>query len=350
MVNGKVGIVGYGAYVPRYRITAEEIGKVWNKDGKRTGAGLGVSEKAVAAWDEDSATIAVQASRSAIESAKIHPHDIGAVYIGSESKPYAVKPTATIVAEACGCGGNLTAADFEFACKAGTAGMQACVGMAASGMIKVGLAVGTDTAQGRPNDILEFTAASGGAAMLIGEDKPIALINHTLSYTTDTPDFWRRQHAEFPTHAGRFTGEPAYFKHVMAASKMLMEKIGASAKDYTHAVFHQPNGKFPVKVGMDLGFDKKQIETGLLTPVIGNTYSGASLIGLAAVLDIAKEGDRIFLCSYGSGAGSDAFDITVTKHIEGKRAHTPVRKMIEEKQYLDYATYAKFRKKIKDLE
>src|SRR3989344_5007872 len=195
MVNGKVGIVGYGAYVPRYRITAEEIGKVWNKDGKRTGASLGVSEKAVAAWDEDSATIAVQATRTAIESGRINPNDIGAIFIGSESKPYAVKPTATIVAEACGCSGNLTAADFEFACKAGTAGIQACVGMAASGMIEVGLAVGTDTAQGRPNDALEFSAGSGGAAFIIGRENLIAEIEGTYSYTTDTPDFWRRQHA-----------------------------------------------------------------------------------------------------------------------------------------------------------
>lgn len=350
MVNGKVGIIGYGAYVPRYRITAEEIGKVWNKDGKRTGAGLGVSEKAVACWDEDSATIAVQASRYALESSKTDPHDLGAVFIGSESKPYAVKPTATIVAEACGCNGNLTAADFEFACKAGTAGMQACIGMVASGMIKAGLAVGTDTAQGRPNDILEFTAASGGAAMIIGEDNPIALINTTCSYTTDTPDFWRRQHAEFPKHAGRFTGEPAYFKHVMTNSKALMEKAKTKPQDYAYAVFHQPNGKFPVKVGMDLGFDKKQIETGLLTPIIGNTYSGASMLGLAAVLDVAKPGERIFLCSYGSGAGSDAFDITVTEHIEHKRTRPAVHEQLKHKEYLNYATYAKFRKKIKDLE
>ncbi len=350
MVNGKVGIVGYGAYVPRYRITVEEIARVWNKDGKHVSAGLGVKEKAVAAWDEDSATIAVQAARYAIEDSGTNPLDIGAVFVGSESKPYAVKPTATVVAQACGCDGNLTAADFEFACKAGTAAMQACMGMVASGMIKVGLAIGTDTAQGRPNDALEFTAGSGGAAFLIGEEKPLALLNQTFSYTTDTPDFWRRQHAEFPKHAGRFTGEPAYFKHVLTAGKGLMKKTGTSAKDYDYAVFHQPNGKFPLKAGADLGFEKEKIEAGLLTPVIGNTYSGASMVGLAAVLDVAKDGDRIFCVSYGSGAGSDAFDITVTKEIEHKRSKHKLAGQIKEKQYLDYATYAKFRKKIKDLE
>src|SRR3989344_4740792 len=240
MVNGKVGIVGYGAYVPRYRITVDEIARVWNKDGKRVSAGLGVKEKAVAAWDEDSATIAVQSARYAIESSGTNAKDIGAVFVGSESKPYAVKPTATVVAQACGCSESLTAADFEFACKAGTAAVQACMGMVASEMIKIGLAIGTDTAQGRPNDALEFTAGSGGAAFLIGEEKPLALLNQTYSFTTDTPDFWRRQHAEFPKHAGRFTGEPAYFKQVLSAAKGLMQKVGTSAKDYDYAVFHQP--------------------------------------------------------------------------------------------------------------
>ena len=214
MVNAKIegiGIVGYGAYVPRYRITVEEIARVWNKNAKSISGGLGVKEKAVAGWAQDSATIAVTASRSALESSGVNAAKIGAVFVGSESKPYAVKPTATIVAQGCGCSENLTAADFEFGCKGGTVGIQACMGMVASGMVDVGLAVGTDTAQGRPNDALEYTAASGGAAFLIGKENPLALINYTYSFTTDTPDFWRRQHAEFPKHAGCFTGEHAYF-------------------------------------------------------------------------------------------------------------------------------------------
>src|SRR3989344_7834322 len=240
--NMKSGIVGYGFYVPRLRITVEEIARVWGKDGKHVSKGIGVTEKAVAASDEDSATISVEAARMALEQSKIDPQKIGAIYVGSESHPYAVKPTATIVCDAINAGPDLTAADLEFACKAGTAGMQMCAGMVESNMIEYGLAIGADTAQGRPNDALEFTAASGGAATIIGkkENEIIAKLEETYSFTTDTPDFWRRQHAEFPKHAGRFTGEPAYFKHVLSAAKGLMQKVGTSAKDYDYAVFHQP--------------------------------------------------------------------------------------------------------------
>ncbi len=345
------GIVGYGAYVPILRIKVEEIAKVWGKDGKKISKGLGVQEKAVASMDEDACTIAVEAARKALEVSGIDSQSIGAVYVGSESHPYAVKPTASIVADSLNAGPDLTAADLEFACKAGTAGMQICMGLVDSGMIDYGLAIGTDTAQGRPGDALEYTAGSGGAAYLIGnkKDEVIAEIDSTYSFTTDTPDFWRRQHAEFPRHAGRFTGKPAYFRHVINAAKKLMEKAGTKPEDYDYAVFHQPNAKFPKTVAKMLGFEEEKITQGLLVPYIGNTYSGAAMIGLASVLDVAKPNDKLLVVSYGSGAGSDAFSLTVTKNIEKKRAKVPLFEMIKEKKYLDYANYAKHRGKLKSM-
>ncbi len=346
-----VGIVGYGVYVPRLRIKVSEIAKVWGKDGARISESLGLEEKAVAAYDEDSATFAVESALRAISTSGTDPKGIGAIFVGSESKPYAVKPTATIVAEAIGATPSLTAADFEFACKAGTAGMQACLGMVASGMIETGLAIGSDVAQGRPNDALEFTAGGGASSMLIGKKGVIATVEETYSFTTDTPDFWRRQHAEFPRHAGRFTAEPAYFKHVLGAAKGLFEKTGTTAADYDFAVFHQPNGKFPVRAAKQLGFESEKIKQGLITPLIGNTYSGASMIGLASVLDVAKPGQKIFVTSYGSGAGSDAFAITVTGEIDKRRpkAQWRVLEMIREKEYVTYSEYVKHRRKIKSL-
>ncbi len=351
-LKGKgVGIVGYGAYVPRLRIKLEEIARVWGKEGSRLVEGLGVAEKAVAAYDEDSATFAVESALRAMQSSGVDAKKIGAVFVGSESKPYAVKPTASIVAEAIGSTPSLTAADLEFACKAGTVGMQACLGMVASGMIEFGVAIGSDVAQGRPNDALEFTAGGGAATMIIGKTGVIAEVEDTYSFTTDTPDFWRRQHAEFPRHSGRFTAEPAYFKHVLGAAKGLMEKTGTTAADYDFAVFHQPNGKFPPRAAKLLGFEGDKIKQGLITPLIGNTYSGASMIGLASVLDVAKEEQRIFVVSYGSGAGSDAFSIRVTGEIEKKRpkAKWRVLEMIREKEYIDYSLYVKHRRKIKSM-
>jgi hydroxymethylglutaryl-CoA synthase len=344
----KVGIVSYGAYVPRYRISPEEIGKVWGADGKAMSKGLMINCKSVPAPDEDTITISVEAARAMMRRCDVNPQDIGALYVGSESHPYAVKPTGTIVAEAIEAAPHLTVADFEFACKAGTAAIQTCMGLVGAGMVKYGVAIGADTSQGAPGDALEYSASAGGAAFLIGSEKVIATIDHTYSYTTDTPDFWRREGQMYPRHGGRFTGEPAYFKHVLNGANGLMERTNTTAKDYTYAVFHQPNGKFPTRVAKQLGFSDAQVKSGLLAPLIGNTYSGAVPLGLAAILDEAKAGDRIFATAYGSGAGSDAFAITVTDQIDSyARSKAPtVKEIISNVKFLDYATYAKFRGKI----
>lgn len=345
-----VGIITYGAYIPRFRITVEEIARVWGANAKDISGGLGVFEKAVPDYDENTATIAVEAARAALLRRDIDINELKAVYVGSESHPYAVKPTAVTVGEAIGATPVMTAADYEFACKAGTAGIQTAMGLVKSGMMKYALAAGADTAQGAPGDALEYTAAAGGAAYIIGCDDPIAEINDTCSYTSDTPDFWRREGETYPRHGGRFSGDPGYFKHVFGAAKMMLETRGTKPSDYDYAVFHQPNAKFPRNAAAALGFTPEQIKTGLLSPYLGNTYSGAVPLGLAAVLDEAKPGDRIFVTSYGSGAGSDAFDITVTDAIEEKidRSAAPsVQQMLSKKKYLDYAVYARHKGKIK---
>jgi hydroxymethylglutaryl-CoA synthase len=343
------GIVGYGVHFPVYRIKVEEIAKVWNEDAESIKSNLNISEKTVPGRDEDAATIAVEAARRAVHHSGISAKEIGAVYVGSESHPYAVKPTATIVMEAIGAGPKTMAADLEFACKAGTAGIQMVMGLVESKMVKCGLAIGSDTSQGRPGDALEYTASAGGAAFMIGKDDAIANIIKTVSFTTDTPDFWRREGANFPSHGGRFTGEPAYFKHIKGATKLLLEETGMRPNDFEYAVFHQPNGKFPAAAAKQLGFTEKQIENGLLTPIIGNTYSGATMLGLAATLDVAKPGERILATSFGSGAGSDSFAIEVTDAIEDKRKRlTLVKELIgRNKIYVDYANYLKNRGSIK---
>jgi len=344
----EAGIVSYGAYIPRYRIKLTEIAKVWGADARSIIGGLKVKEKSVPDMDEDTVTIAVEAARSAVGRGNIDTSKIEAIYTGSESHPYAVKPSSTIVAAAIGAEPVLTAADYEFACKAGTAAIQTCMGMVGSGMIKLGLAIGADVAQGAPGDALEYTAASGGAAYIIGRSDIAAVIEDTYSFTTDTPDFWRREGMLYPEHGGRFTGEPGYFKHVISAARGLMEKINSTPQDYDYAVFHQPNGKFPSNAAQMLGFSADQIKPGMVVTRLGNTYSGSCMIGLAAILDQAVEGDRIFMTAFGSGAGSDAFSITVTDRIEEIRNKAPgVEHMLDDPIYVDYATYAKHKGKIK---
>lgn len=337
-----VGIVSYGAYIPKYRITTEEIAGVWHKDPGDILRSLAVTEKAVAARDEDTVTLALEAARVCVATSLIDPKHIKVVLVGSESHPYAVNPTSTIIGEFLGIGNDYLAADLEFACKAGTAALQLISGLVEAGKVGYGLAMGADTAQSRPHDTLEYSAGAGAACVLLG-NKPkevIAALTHMTSFSSDTPDFWRRDGVRYPSHGGRFTGEPAYFAHVLGAARQLLTQSKTKPADFDYCIFHSPNGKFPRLAAKRLGFTEAQLAPSFMVNEIGNPYSASSLIALSLVLDIAKPKQKIFMISYGSGAGSDGFIFETTAAITSRKTRH-VRKMIETKEYINYSEYLK---------
>ncbi len=345
--EGSTGIVGWGAYIPRYRLPLKEIVRVWGFS-PETPAGLRTIEKAVAGDDEDATTMGWEAARNALLRAGIEPSRIGGVWFGTESKPYAVKPSATIIAHALKITPETMATDLEFACRAASEALRLAIGAVASGLIDYGLVIGSDTAQANPGDILEFTASSAAAAFIIGpSSEAAAVFEASYTYVTDTPDFWRRAHMHYPLHGEAFTGEPAYFHHIVSAVKGLFEKTGLKPSDFTYAVFHQPNGSFPLRVAAKLGFPKEKVLPGLLTPYIGNSYNASALIGLAKILDQAKPGDRVLVAPFGSGAGSDAYSLVVTEGVLDKQGRAPkVGDYLERKKVIDYGLYAKYRRLI----
>jgi len=336
----KAGITGYGFYVPRYRIKTEDIAHVWGKNPGDISSSLNIFEKAIAGVDEDSVTMAYEASVLAFSTLKINKEEIGMVLFGSETPPYAVNPASTILGEYLGVGTSYLASDTQFACKAATGALIMTLNSVESGFIKNGLVCGSDKANGKPHDALEYTAASGAVSLVVGTANLLLEVVAMTSFSSDTPDFWRREGMRYPTHGGRFTGKPSYFRHIMGAANELFEKTGMKPADFQHAVFHMPNGRFPQEVAKSLGFTPDHIKHSLVAPYLGNSYTASALMGLVSVLEQSKEGDHIFFASYGSGAGSDAFIFKVTKEITKQRK--AFKKMIENKEYIDYTTYLKF--------
>ncbi len=338
----KIGIEGIGFYVPPFRIKLSEIEKIWGRQ-----APVGVEEKSVACWDEDSLTMGVESALRLVQklktqSSKLKTGKIGIkrVFFGSESPVYAVNPTSTILAEYLGIEGEYNAYDTQFACKAGTGALISALDFVKAGESKA-LVVASDKALGRPRDALEFTAGSGAVALLVAKQKELLLeVLSYASFSSDTPDFWRGAEEKFPSHFGRFTGEPAYFKHVLSAGRLILEKTGLKPQDFRFAVFHMPNYKFPVRAAKFLGFSFDQIKDSLIVKKIGNCYSASALLGLTAVLEKAGRGDLIFFVSYGSGAGSDAFVFKVGPFIDIFRPK--VSEALENKIYISYEKYLQF--------
>lgn len=335
------GIVGYGVYTSRFRI----------KEGNLV--------RSVPFIDEDSVTAAVESGKLALIHAAVDSALVGKVYVGSESNPYAVKPIASKVAQVLKLGEEdgdiqgVDAVDTEFACKAASSMFKdaaALVNYPRSG-IKYAMAIGADNSQAAPRGCiggeLDLFVGYGGAAFLFGKHDVIAEIEGWYSCTSDTPDFWRRDGEAFPMHGGRFTGDPAYFKHVRKASTKLMEMLNLQPGDVDYFVAHQPNPQFPVKVARELGFKDEQYAVALQVKNFGNTYSGSSPVGLAAVLDVAKPDARILLASYGSGAGSDAYLLRTTSQLVDKRQNQKVTVKFQAEnpfvEYVDYPTYRRLK-------
>jgi hydroxymethylglutaryl-CoA synthase len=333
------GIVGYGVYTSKFRIKE------------------GGMERSVPFIDEDAITAAVEAGKLALIHSSVDSSLVGKVYVGSESNPYAVKPIASKVAQVLKLGEEdedvqgVDAIDTEFACKAATSMFKDAASLVSYPKMGIpyAMVIGTDNSQAAPRDSpggeLDFFVGYGGCAYIFGKTDVIAELEGWYSCTSDTPDFWRRDGEPYPSHGGRFTGDPAYFKHIRKAAKKLMDRLGLKPGDINYFVVHQPNVQFPVRIARELGFKEEQYLPSLQVAKFGNTYSGSSPVGLAAVLDIAKPNERILIVSYGSGAGSDAYSFITTSQITEKRQRQKLTvKYQAENPFLEYVDYTTYRR------
>ncbi|MDO8487993.1 MAG: hydroxymethylglutaryl-CoA synthase [bacterium] len=239
---------------------------------------------------------------------------VGAVYVGSESFPYAVKPVVSIVSQQLG-NEEIAGANLEFACKAGTAAMRAAILEVASGACKYALAMGADISQARPNDVLAKTVGAGAGGVIMGTNKQeiLARVLWMGAVASDTPDFWRRSGQVFPEHTDRFTGAPSYLRTVNAMVEKLLTASRLKPEEFDFVILHSPNIKFPDLVAKKFRFRDQALVHRELFPQVKNAYAGSAPLGLCWALTKAKTGDRILVVSYGSGAGSDGFIFEVSK-------------------------------------
>lgn len=352
-----VGIASYGHYVPALRMDISVLAEQWGLGDtlERVYRLNGRSMVAVNGLDEDAVTLSIEAAERAMARRADGAPAPTSVLIGSESHPYAVKPSGVVVAEALGLAPDVFVADLEFACKGGTAALMLSVGLVESGRRAAALAIGADCPQSAPGSLLEASVGAGASAFVIGRDgggagdQLIATIDHVAAASSDATDFWRRDGEQFPQVVGKFSAEVGYAEHTRRVVRALLDATGTSPADYQYLCLHQPYPSLPLSVAKGLGFKRPQVQAGIVAGKIGNTYSSACLLGLCNVLDQAAPGERIMLVSFGSGAGSDGFVLTVTPAIEDLRRRTaalglgfePIARQIDT-AHADWLTYGQY--------
>ena len=336
------GIVGYGAYVPRFRIKRDEYVKAWGSFSPR-----GVEEKAVAGLDEDVVTMTVESSVGALKRAGISASQLNGMFFGSTSAPYVEKlSSSTIVASLDG-PSEIFVADFGFSTKAGTAALLSCLDFVSSDRGDLGLVGASDMSQAMPTDSLDHGLGAGSASFVIGRNDVMANIEGSRCSSLEIIGERYRRHGKlFLKDSGIAAYTEQAFNQALTISVTgLLTNLGLKADEFAYAVFQQFDGRTAYEIGKKLGFKENQISPSMTVTKIGDSGSASPLIGLCAVLDVARPGDRILVASYGSGSGSDAISLVATgKLVERRNNALMVENYLAQKEYIDYLTYLKFRK------
>jgi hydroxymethylglutaryl-CoA synthase len=318
----QTGILSYGVAIPKYRIEANEIWKVWKNLSTSFFDKLSIGERGVLGPEEDTLTLAAAAARMALSRSGIPAEKIGAVLLGSGTSPYATKAAATILVDALGLNANIIATDVQCADKSGSTALWLAAGMIESGLIETALVIGADTLNRhtQPGMVLEYVASAGAVAFVLGKENPIAQLEAFATHSHDQNDYFRTEGERFIQPGAGFYGWVANWgllDHVVPAGKALFEKTSLTPADFSKFAVPQKTGVRPL---MTMG----KLE-----------------------LDFAEPGEREGVIDYGAGAGCDAWSLVCTEALAERRPETGlVIQLLDDKIMVDYATMSKFEQKL----
>jgi 3-hydroxy-3-methylglutaryl CoA synthase len=331
------GIVSVGAYIPRYRLSGKTLGQVWG--------GGGSSERAVANYDEDSLTMAVEATLSCLDGRD--RSKIGACLLASTSPPYLEKSNATLLATVADLGAEVITADIGGSLRCGTTALQLAVDLVKAGTTHQALVAASDVRPAAPGSEMEALLGDGAAAVLLGDQDMIATFEGGYSVSHEFSDVWRNAGDRYLQMSPDMTFVKAYGldTHIPEAVEGLLKKTGRKREDIAKVVLYAPDARLHAALSRQLKFSES---TMLKEPVIGkagNTGSASTLLGLASALEEAKPHDQILVVSYGSGA--EALLFQVTEKIAGASFAQPVTaQLAASRPLLHYGKFLRFRRHV----
>jgi 3-hydroxy-3-methylglutaryl CoA synthase len=332
-----VGIVSFGAYLPRYRLSREIIAREWQQPAAR-------GEKAVASFDEDSS----MAARGRLQlrggfDAAAPRGPVRGPLLASTTAPYREKIGAGLLATALDLDRECRTQDSAHTLRAATSTMLSAFDAIKAGTSGRALLAAADMRPAEPRTANEAMFGDGAAALLLGADDLIAILEGQVSINDEFLGTWRRDTdpyvQQFP---GGFEGKFGYQRVLGESVSKLLKRLDVKPVDVARLILYTPNGRAAQAVAKKLEMDPKTQLADPLLGSLGDTGCAQVLIGLAHALETAKPGDRIVVASYGDG--SDALLFRVTEAIESRRDRRGVSYYLSRKRPMpSYGRYALFR-------
>jgi 3-hydroxy-3-methylglutaryl CoA synthase len=327
-----IGITAYGGYLPRFRLDRELIARAW---GTRASRG----RKAVASYDEDALTMAVEAALDVVDGAA----RIDRLYFASTSAPYLEKQIASMVATACDLPRTLGVADFTGSVRAGTTALRAALDAVAAGSAREAVVVAADTRLGAPESEQEPLFGDGAAAVRVGSADALAELVGSVSVAEEFTHVWRTGGQQFvQAFEGKFSNTYGYTRDLAEAASEVLRQADVPARHVARLALSAPDDRAAAALAKRLGCDASAVEGGLIERV-GITGAPDPLLGLALALSGAKPGDFVLVGGYGEGA--DAFLFRATDAVRGYRPRHDLRAQLDGGTPLpSYEKYLKYRR------
>jgi len=328
------GITSYGAYIPFYRLSREEIGRAWGKKG-------GAGEKAVIGGDEDTITMGVEACSNCLKG--MDSEEVDALYFATTTPPYVQKQSASIISAVLNLRKEISTIDFGHSLRGGTSALKAALDGVVGRSARSIIVVASDNPLAHPDSLNELAYGDGAGALAIGDKDVAVSVEGWYSITSEFLDIWRlptdRHSQEWED---RFIRDEGYLRLLPEAVGGLLKKYNLKPGDFNKVVYNGIDARSHRNVAKKMGFDYKSQVQDPLYNTVGNTGAASAMMILISALEDAKPGERILLANYGDGV--DAFILEVTEGIEKLREKRGIRANLGSKMMLSsYGKYLHFR-------
>jgi len=289
------GILSFGAYIPRRRLSRSAIyaTNAWFAPGLK---GLSKGERAIADWDEDPITMAVEAARDALTG--IDRATIAETILASTTFPFADRQNAGIVKEALTLSDNSGTMDVGGSLRAGTTALLHALG-SSDGRSR--LCIAADLRLSRPASEAELLNGDSSAALVVGQGAVIARHCGSHTVSVDFVDHYRAAGSDYDYGwESRWIRDEGYHGVLVDALKSGLAVLGTQAADIDRVIIPLVMRGAVASVAKKAGF-RDGAAADVLLEQVGDGGAGHSLLMLVAALEAAKPGEKILLVGFGQG-------------------------------------------------
>jgi len=289
-----IGIKAYGAYLPRYLLARDLIGKAWEFP-------IVPGTKAVANGDEDSITMAVEAGLDCL--GDIDPKSIDGLFFATTTQVYTEKNSASLIATVLDMREDIITSDFTDSIRAATTAVARAVdAIKANPNIKRILVVSSDTREAEPATFWEYAFADGAAALLIAEEDALPIsIEDCYSISSNVTGPWKRASDKFIRTFEPKTDAQLYIHTLTKTMTELLKRNNVSPSDISGAAYYYNNPRIHGRIAKMMKFPQGAAQNGMFFQ-IGDLGTPMSLMLLIAALRRPKPDTKMILAGYGDGA------------------------------------------------